>query len=77
MIHNPFSYGEDDDKFGPINWSKIYPKCDGRNQSPINIDFNNVNKATNNNRLYIDNYCEIPQQITLTNNGHTGDFYFF
>lgn len=32
---------------GPENWSKIYKECDGKRQSPINIDTKNVLKNGN------------------------------
>ena len=32
---------------GPENWSKIYKKCDGKRQSPINIKTKNVLKNRN------------------------------
>lgn len=59
-----------DGVFGPLHWGESYNSCDGKKQSPINIDPSHVTKwsfpALNFNKFDI-----TPNNSELKNNGHT------
>lgn len=59
-------------------WRINYPSCGGRRQSPVDIDFSQTvpsNADTNpmfSNLRYV-GYENIPEDMTITNNGHTSN----
>jgi carbonic anhydrase len=68
-----FSYDEENarpDVFGPSNWGKIDPACDGPRQSPINIKTKKVPRKEMES-LQIERIDEIPEEIISVNNGHS------
>lgn len=55
---------------GPENWAKEYSNCNGKHQSPINIEFLNVVKKPF-ETLDLEAFYQRPLEANITNNGHT------
>ena len=56
---------------GLSNWGEMEPSCKGKHQSPINIDINSA-IAKDLKPVIFKHYKDIVNNISLTNNGHTG-----
>lgn len=67
--HNYFSYDENDEA-GPQNWGKINSNCNGRGQSPINLE-EKLAKPGFNKPLVIDGLRLKPSSVKFKNNGHS------
>lgn len=63
-------FGYDGDK-GPTHWGEQYNTCYGKYQSPININSLTV-KPRYLPPLKLKGFDFLPNQTTITNNGHTG-----
>ena len=58
---------------GPAYWSNSYSLCAGQNQSPVDIDLDNVvNDDTIGAMTFTDYDSTSGYTMTLKNNGHTG-----
>ena len=57
------------------NWADHFDKCGGSKQSPIDLDPATA-KPANFHPLYMGNYDTNERTMQLTNNGHTGEFFF-
>lgn len=64
-----FSY-DDNDEFGPSNWDLISENCGGRQQSPINL-ISHFSVKVLSNPFKIGGFSEVPDAVTITNNGHS------
>lgn len=67
-------FGYNGDK-GPNHWGEQYNTCYGKHQSPININSLTV-KQRNLPPLKLRGFDLLPNQTTITNNGHTGTYSF-
>ena len=65
-----FSY-DDNDPYGPDNWDKIDPVCDGNSQSPVNIYTALSIPAVRSYPLVIDGFFSLPSNVTISNSGHS------
>lgn len=65
-----FGYEEHGGSFGPQNWGKINSNCDGKHQSPINIDLKS-SKPFSGPPLVIKGFETVPSSILMDNNGHS------
>jgi carbonic anhydrase len=63
-----FTYGKND-PFGPSNWGLISKECDGKKQSPININTWTA-KPKQGKSLKIEGIRKQASSITAQNNGH-------
>ncbi|KAL5289937.1 CA14.2 family protein [Megaselia abdita] len=59
-----------DGAFGPKHWGEQYNSCDGKKQSPINIDLSHVTKWSF-PPLIFDRFDMFPESTEIKNNGHT------
>lgn len=66
-------FGYDGDK-GPNHWGEQYNTCFGKHQSPININSLTV-KERHLPPLKLRGFDLLPNQTTITNNGHTGKWF--
>ena len=64
--HSSFDYGK------PEEWGKNYPNCWGNRQSPIDLNSNKMARLDVPSSLNWQGYSNIPRNMTLMNNGHTG-----
>ncbi|XP_076823239.1 carbonic anhydrase 2-like [Clavelina lepadiformis] len=55
----------------PESWSREYPACGGRRQSPINIDTSEAESSWILERFPKSLFSEEPEKMTLKNNGHS------
>lgn len=62
-------FGYDGD-FGPAHWGEQFNSCDGKKQSPINIDQSYVTKWSFPSLIF-DKFDMIPESTEIKNNGHT------
>lgn len=69
---NAQDFGYDGEK-GPSHWGEQYNTCFGKHQSPININSLTV-KQRNLPPLKLSGFDLLPNQTTITNNGHTGNW---
>jgi len=60
-----------EDSHGPNNWNRIFPTCDGENQSPIDIPRTGLPIVTDYAPLKLEHYDLAPLKATIINNGHT------
>lgn len=67
---NAFSYSASDTD-GPQKWGAISPNCDGKQQSPINIDFDKVENGNYKSPLRILRFNDPVSSLTVTNSGHS------
>ncbi|KAH8307037.1 hypothetical protein KR044_003976 [Drosophila immigrans] len=67
VINADFGYGV---QGGPKTWARDYEQCQGKHQSPININKMAVIKMEYPEIIYY-NFDVRPKSVTLTNNGHT------
>lgn len=58
---------------GPQYWNKEFQTCKGKHQSPINIEDHDVEDVRFPSLKFVG--LQEPQETTLTNNGHTGNFF--
>ncbi|EDW79286.2 uncharacterized protein Dwil_GK13282 [Drosophila willistoni] len=66
-LSQDFGYGG---KHGPEHWSEDFKRCNGKHQSPINIDLVNVVEREF-SPLEFTNFDAKPTGIQVSNNGHT------
>lgn len=59
---------------GPTHWGEQYNTCFGKHQSPIDINSLQVRRM-NFSPLLLNGFDLLPNQTTITNNGHTGIHY--
>lgn len=59
-----------DGVFGPAHWGEQYNSCDGKKQSPINIDPSHVTKWSFPSLIF-DKFDVTPDSTEIKNNGHT------
>lgn len=52
-------------------WSKEYSTYARKRQSPVNIDTKSIHGKIKNPVIFL-NHAQIPKNMTLENNGHTG-----
>ncbi|XP_043478899.1 carbonic anhydrase 6-like [Leptopilina heterotoma] len=55
----------------PNEWANDGNICNGRGQSPIDINITNIVRNRVDNKIKLSNYWEVPSEMTLTNNGHS------
>lgn len=65
-----WSYTESE-SYGPSNWYKISAGCGGTRQSPIDINLFGLQIGNISEPLQIDGANQIPESITVSNNGHS------
>ena len=61
---------------GPSTWSRLYPQCSGKYQSPIDIDRSLVKFSSSLISFEVPGYETIPRGAhwQLRNNGHSGQY---
>lgn len=67
---NAFSYNMRDTD-GPTKWGAISPNCEGKQQSPINIDFDQVENGNFESPLKILRFHDQASSVTVINSGHS------
>ncbi|XP_017772054.1 PREDICTED: carbonic anhydrase 7-like [Nicrophorus vespilloides] len=65
----PFTYSSG--PYGPSRWPKLYPKCGGKQQSPINIDISSLKRINLSKLKWSPQFEKIPEKLAVTNNEHT------
>lgn len=65
-----FSY-DDNDEFGPHNWSKISKNCSGNSQSPVNLYTENSRYDDYSQPLLIEGFNSLASSIRIENSGHS------
>lgn len=66
--NEPWSYHGDN---GPKEWGKIYPDCNGRSQSPVEIYTGEVVPARSLQKLELNNYDIPVAYAKIVNDGHS------
>lgn len=67
--HVDFMYGSGAN--GPASWYKLFPKCAGPRQSPIDIPISSIKNVHEKRLTWNNAYSEIPLSISVMNIGHT------
>lgn len=73
--HKSFSYNEADPN-GPSNWGLVNRNCVGKNQSPVNLYEATARSDEIRKPLIIDKFNDIPNAVTVFNNGHSAGLRF-
>jgi hypothetical protein len=60
---------------GPDVWPLDYPECSGERQSPIDLEVDDMYRLEVSDQLRWHGYRTRPQDLTLTNNRHTGNLF--
>jgi len=64
-----YIYSEEEGE-GPFFWGKTHPLCNGRKQSPINVETSNLDRSSN-ETIQFDGYDVAPEEMLMVNTGHS------
>lgn len=70
-----FSYDENH-SYGPSDWGRINPNCNGSSQSPVNLNTYLARTVSTRQPLIIDGFYSLPSSIRIENNGHSAALRF-